>query len=160
MSKYKKQPKKKAVSSPKKKSTGKMRAIKKEIDGIKFDSTMEADYYEYLKAEKEAGRIKEFSLQPKFPLQEAFKKYGRTIRAMMYIADFKVKYADGTELIIDVKGRETADFKLKRKLFDYKYIDLSLKLVIWDKRNSMWADYDEFQKAERLRKKKNKTILN
>lgn len=143
-------------SQPKKKSSGNMKAIKKEVDGIVFASTMEADYYEYLKAEKEAGRVVKFELQPKFPLQEAFKKYGRTIKGISYISDFRVQYSDGSELIIDVKGRETDDFKLKRKMFDYKYPDLILKLVIWDKKAECWADYDEYQKMIKKKKKEAK----
>lgn len=130
-----------------------MRAIKKEVDGITFASTMESDYYVYLKAEKAAGRVVRFELQPEFPLQESFKKYGKTIRGIKYIADFKVWYPDGTIKIIDTKGIETADFKLKRKMFDFKYPDIFLQLIIWDKKNSVWADYDEFKKERRKKQK-------
>jgi hypothetical protein len=139
-------------NQPKKKSSGRMKAVKKEVDGIIFASTMEADYYEYLKAEKEAGRVIKFELQPKFPLQDSFKKYGRTIKGITYISDFKVSYSDGSELIIDVKGQETDDFKLKRKMFDYKYPDLTLWLVTWDKKTACWVDYDEHQRMKRKKK--------
>ncbi|CAK0771112.1 conserved hypothetical protein [Gammaproteobacteria bacterium] len=46
-----------------------------------------------------------------------------------YRADFRVTYADGHQEIEDVKGMETEIFKLKKKLFDYKYPDLTLKIV-------------------------------
>ena len=37
-------------------------AKKTVIDGIKFDSKMEGDYYLYIKKQKEDGKIKDFSL--------------------------------------------------------------------------------------------------
>lgn len=55
-----------------KKSEGKIRHTRTTIDGITFDSKLEAQYYEYLKAEKKAGRVKDFVLQPEFVLQPAF----------------------------------------------------------------------------------------
>lgn len=149
-------PKKKKEPKAEKPKTGNMKAIKKEVDGIMFASTMEADYYEYLKAERAAGRIREFELQPEFVLLENFKKYGKTIRGIKYISDFRIWYADGTMKIIDVKGRETDDFKLKRKLFDALYPDLYLQLVIWDPKTGAWVDYDEHKKAKAKAKREKK----
>ena len=131
-----------------KKSTGKMRAIKKVVDGIKFDSTMEANYYEYLKAEKAKGNVLHFELQPKYRLQDSYKKYGKTIRAIDYISDFKVTYSNNETRIIDVKGKATVDFKLKRKLFDFRYPELFLQLITWDNKTGSWVDYDEHEKAK------------
>lgn len=51
------------------KSEGKIAHKKTVIDGIKFDSKMESDYYVYLKEEKKKGNVKSFSLQPVFVLQ-------------------------------------------------------------------------------------------
>ena len=48
----------------KKPKQGRIKAIKKEVDGIMFDSTMEANYYIYLKEEKEKGHVLDFELQP------------------------------------------------------------------------------------------------
>lgn len=147
---------------PVKSSSGNSRAVKKEVDGIIFDSTMEADYYEHLKAEQAAGRVLEFTLQPEFILLESFKKNGKTIRGIKYISDFWVYYPDGSNVVIDVKGRETDDFKLKRKLFDYLYPDLILQLITRDKKNQVWVDYDlhkkAMAKAKRERNKGQKTI--
>lgn len=131
----------------KKKSTGNSRAIKKEVDGFLFDSTMEANYYEHLKAEQAAGRVLRFTLQPKFILLEPFKKNGKTTRGIMYISDFWIYYADGSDIVVDVKGRETPDFKLKRKLFDALYPEHTLQLVIWDTKNNVWEDFDVHKKA-------------
>ena len=66
-------------------------------------------------------------LQPRFLLQESFKKNGKTFRKIEYIADFMYE-EDGKVIVEDVKGMKTDVFKLKRKLFEYKYPDLTLKL--------------------------------
>lgn len=55
-----------------KKSEGKIKHTRTTIDGITFDSKLEAQYYEYLKNEKKAGRVKDFELQPQFILQPKF----------------------------------------------------------------------------------------
>ena len=146
------------TKTPKK---GRIRAIKKEVDGIVFDSTMEANYYIYLKEEKRKGNVLDFELQPEFPLLDSYKKYGRTIRGIKYISDFLVTYADGSQKVIDVKGRETDDFKLKRKIFDYKYPDLTLQLITWVEKTKQWVDYDELKKTRsRIKREKTKAKKN
>ena len=98
------------------------------IDGIKFDSMAEGRRYKELKLMQRAGIIKELELQPRFLLQESFKKNGKTYRKIEYSADFR--YIENGKIIVeDVKGKETEVFKLKHKLFEYKYKDLELKLV-------------------------------
>ena len=89
------------------------------IDGITFDSKAEAKFYTQL---KENGV--EFELQPRFLLQDSFKKNGKHFRKIEYIADFKLG-----NRIIDIKGMETEVFKIKKKLFEYKYPDLKLELL-------------------------------
>ena len=98
------------------------------INGIKFDSKKEANrYYELLLLQK-SGEISNLELQPKFLLQEGFKKNGKTYRKIEYIADFK--YIENGKIIVeDVKGFSTEVFKLKNKLFEYKYPKLELKLI-------------------------------
>lgn len=91
------------------------------VDDIRFDSQMEADFYLWLKELQKEGQIGKFTLQPKFELQEAFKKRGINFRKIEYRADFLVQMLDGSELVIDVKGFETADFKLKQKMFEKKF---------------------------------------
>jgi hypothetical protein len=87
-----------------------------EIDGIIFDSLLEGGYYQFLKKEKLDGKIKDFSLQPSFLLINGYMKYGKKIRKMEYIADFKVIHNDNTEEILDTKGVLTDVFKIKKKL--------------------------------------------
>ncbi|GAK05208.1 hypothetical protein JCM19037_3686 [Geomicrobium sp. JCM 19037] len=68
-------------------------------------------------------------MQPEYLLQDGFRKNGVTHRAIKYKADFKVYHIDGSVEIVDVKGMETEAFKLKRKMFEKQYPDLSLKIV-------------------------------
>ena len=117
----------KNILQPKKKN--KYNNKKVIVDGIKFDSKMEAKYYNVLKLLQAAGKVTKIELQPKFELLPTFTKNGVTHRAITYTADFKVTYADGKVEIVDVKGVETQVFKIKQKLFEHKYPDLSLKVV-------------------------------
>lgn len=93
-----------------------------EIDGHVFPSRKEAYHYRKLKLLMEAGIVKDIILQPPFELQPKFKTpQGETIRAIKYVADFKVFYADGRIEVVDVKGYKTAEYKLKKKMFLYKF---------------------------------------
>lgn len=125
--KYQKQILQQLDEKPKK--VNKYSAKKITIDGHTFDSKREAEYYQELKMRKRAGEIKDFELQPEFTLQEAFKKNGRRYRAIKYRADFKVIFPDGRIEIVDVKGYSTKVFAIKRKLFEYRYPELTLKIV-------------------------------
>lgn len=87
------------------------------VDEIKFDSKLESEWY---LDNKHLNPI----LQPSFELQEAFRKNGKLHRAITYKADFQLNNE-----VIDVKGIETTDFKIKKKLFKYKYPELTLKVV-------------------------------
>jgi hypothetical protein len=128
--------------------TGKFGSIKTEVDGIIFDSKMESQYYTYLKGLKANGEIKDFRLQPEYVLLESYKKGGRTIRAIKYVGDFLIEYNDGSEVVIDVKGKETEAFKIKRKLFDARYPDKILQLVKWKNEAEGWVDFDEDKKLK------------
>jgi len=99
------------------------------VDGITFDSKKEADYYCALKLLKQSGEIRDFGLQPKYELQPAFEKNGKKYRPITYVADFVIVNNDGTTEVVDVKGVETQVFKLKKKMFEYHYPDLALKIV-------------------------------
>ena len=99
------------------------------VDGIKFDSEMESHYYIYLKQLKEIGEVVGFVLQPPYLLQEGFNLNGKRIRPITYKADFKVIYKDGHEEVIDVKGKLTEEFKIKRKMLLYRYRDINFKCV-------------------------------
>ncbi|EAE5890366.1 TPA: DUF1064 domain-containing protein [Listeria monocytogenes] len=106
----------------------KYNAKKVVIDNIKFDSKAEAAYYQQLKLLKMSGEVVSFDLQPEFILQDSFVKNGKKYHAIKYRADFLVRYKDGHEELIDVKGMLTNEFILKRKLFELRYMQ-SIKCV-------------------------------
>jgi hypothetical protein len=100
------------------------------IEGITFDSKKEANRYRELKLLERAGKVKDISLQHKFELQPSFKKNGKTIRAITYIADFV--YFDlerMVNVVEDVKGYKTKEYMLKKKMFEYKFPYLTIKEV-------------------------------
>ena len=112
------------------KSKSKYLNKKTEVDGIWFDSQSEAHYYLLLVDKKAKGEILDFERQPKFVLEEGFKKNNKKWSAITYKADFKVIHLDGSIEVIDIKGGKlTTDFKLKRKLFEKRYMDLTLRLL-------------------------------
>lgn len=106
----------------------KYRNKKTQIGMYVFDSVAESKRYKELALLEKAGEIKGLKLQPKFLLQESFKKNGKTYRKIEYIADF-MYIENGKVIIEDVKGMETDIFKLKRKMFEYKYPGFELRIV-------------------------------
>ena len=106
----------------------KYRNKKTQIGMYVFDSIAESKRYKELALLEKAGQIKGLKLQPKFLLQEGFKKNGKTYRKIEYIADF-MYIENGKVIIEDVKGMETDVFKLKRKMFEYKYPEFELRIV-------------------------------
>ena len=130
------------------------------VDGIRFASIAESKRYIELKNLKAAGKIKDFKLQPSYLLQPAFRKcpschhiqqhikgsqkksdilcencQTRTvvIESINYIGDFLVIHNDGSEILEDVKGTKgymDPVFKLKHKIFESKYPEKTIKIVI------------------------------
>jgi hypothetical protein len=136
------------------------RGVKKRtIDGEIFDSQIEANYYEYLLSLQKQKIVKEIIPHPKFLLQEKFIKNNKTYLPIYYIADFQVTYTDGKIIIVDIKGMVTPEFRLKRKLFDYKYPELELQCLNFSKIDGGWITIEDLDKARKERKKeKNKLI--
>lgn len=121
------------------------------INGIKFDSLMEAKYYIYLLNLKYMKIIKDFEMQISFNLQPAFTKNKKKYRPIDYVCDFIVYYPNKTE-VVDIKGRETVEFKLKHKMFEYKYPDYELKLLQYYEPDNTWLELSEIRKLTRKKK--------
>lgn len=100
------------------------------IDGITFDSKRESQRYCELKLLQRAGKICDIELQPTFVLQDKFTKGNTKYQPIKYKADFA--YYDLTnrvKVIEDVKGVMTKEFAIKRKMFEFKYPNMSLTIV-------------------------------
>ncbi|RKZ60778.1 MAG: hypothetical protein DRR16_33660 [Candidatus Parabeggiatoa sp. nov. 3] len=105
----------------------KYHAVRTRIGDIAFDSKKEARRYQELIKLEEEGHITELTLQPAYMLQEGFKYAGKTIRPIQYFADFQYKQ-NGKFIVEDTKGVETDVFKLKRKMFWFRYPELELRV--------------------------------
>lgn len=131
-------------------------AKKVTINGIIFDSKMEADYYLHLLELQEKEIVTEFELQPVYELLKPFVLNDKKIQGIKYKADFLVKYADGHSEVVDIKGFETVDFKLKKKLFQYKYKQ-ELHCIAYSKIDGGWINLEQLKKNRAARKRlKNK----
>ena len=119
------------------------------IDGIKFDSKIEAERYAQLKMMERAGVIRDLELQPSFELIPSFRKNGKTWRRTLYKADFRyILSEDDSYIIEDVKGSTaviTDVFRLKQKLFEYKYPEYTISIVTS-------KDIKKFQKETKVGK--------
>lgn len=76
-----------------------------EVDGIRFDSKKEANYYQELKLRQRAGEVLGWLRQVPIHLP------GGTILRI----DFLEFHADDTAHFVDVKGMETDSFKIKKR---------------------------------------------
>ena len=100
------------------------------VDNIEFDSHKEARKYTELKMLERAGLIKDLELQKEFVLQPAFRKNNKSYRKITYKADFSYfDVALNKIVVVDVKGFKTDVYKLKKKLFEYKFDELELKEI-------------------------------
>lgn len=104
------------------KSTNKYHNQKIMFDGHTFDSIKEKNYYIKLKALEKAGLIRTLELQKEYVLQDSFKLNGTTRRKITYKADFSyISVKDNKIHVVDVKGFKTEVYKIKKKLFEFKY---------------------------------------
>ena len=93
-------------------------AVKKVVDGIKFDSTKESNRYDQLKLLVRAGKVEDLRLQVRYDLipKQEFSD-GTSMIGTYYLADFVYFDCDkGREVVEDVKGKRTDVYQIKRKL--------------------------------------------
>jgi hypothetical protein len=85
--------------------------------GITFDSKAEHKRWQYLSMLESAGEILNLRLQVPFVLIPAqVSPSGKKERPTLYLADFVYLDATGAQVVEDVKGAVTPEFRLKRKL--------------------------------------------
>lgn len=115
-----------SLISKNEKKQSKYKNVKTIRSGIKFDSAKEAKRYHELQLLERTGKIRDIELQPEFILQDNYKHAGKTIRAIIYRADFR--YFDvekNMQVIEDVKGLRTEVYKIKKKLLLYRYPNIN-----------------------------------
>ena len=116
-------------------------AKKVTIDGITFDSKAEGRYYEHLLKLKKTGLVEDFQMQKPFTLLDRFAhpQTGRIVRAITYKADFEVLYTDGRIEVVDIKGFLTPEFKIKAKMFMFRY-QIPLVLLKWSAKDKKFVE--------------------
>lgn len=92
-------------------------------DDLKFDSKLEEYMYDLL---VESGL--DFKFQKKYVLQEGFKYRSESVRPMTLTVDFEVYVSE--LIIIDTKGFQREDNKLKWKLFKKKMLGKSPEIFL------------------------------
>ena len=119
----------------------KYNAKKVEIDGIVFDSRAEGRFYEHLLDLMHDGIVESFEMQKPYTLLDKFPhpKTGKTIRAIKYVPDFEVIYTDGRVEVVDVKGMQTDVFRMKCKLFMFRY-QIPLVLVKYNRTTKKFVE--------------------
>lgn len=88
----------------------KYKAQRTEVNGVKFASKSEAARYNWLMAEKAAGRLIFFLMQVRIDIPGGY-----------YRLDFLEFWAGGDMVWLDVKGFETEGFKIKRRAVEAIY---------------------------------------
>lgn len=90
------------------------------INGILFQSQAEGNRYLQLLDWQNEGIITDLKVQVKYELQPKYRIGIKPIRSINYIADFVYNERDRI-IVEDFKGFRTEVYKLKKKMFEYKY---------------------------------------
>lgn len=137
-------------------------AKKVEADGFKFDSEMEYQYYTDLVRRLEDGSIKDLQIHPKFELQPAFTKNGKSWKPIHYEADFQFFDLVAVKTrVVDVKGMVLPDFEIHRKMFEYTYPQYDLEVLKYSKTTG-WVSIDEYKhlmRSKRQQIRSERTLL-
>lgn len=105
-----------AMTKPKR--ANKYGAVATVVDGIRFDSKREAAYYTQLKLRVQLGEVRYFLRQVPIHLPGGTR----------LVVDFLEVHADGSLHYVDAKGRQTKEFKIKRREIQHHY-PITVELV-------------------------------
>jgi len=114
--------------------THKYHAQALEVDGILFPSIKQAERYQELKLLEKSGLIRNLRIEQlhkkelTFTLQEGFRDAtGKKWRAIKYVGDFRY-IENGQDVVEDAKGYKTKEFRIKEKMFRYRYPEIVFKV--------------------------------
>ena len=97
-------------------SAGNKYGAKKTVakDGIKRDSRYEASIADELLLRKKTGDIKDYESQFKVEMW-AYDQNGLKAMKVTHKVDFRILHNDGSYELLEAKGAETSDYKMRRK---------------------------------------------
>lgn len=104
-------------------------AVRKEYNGVSYDSTAEADYACKLDLKIKAGEVKSWTRQHKWDLKI------NGVHWIYYRIDFRVEMTDGEIRYVEIKGMPTKDWKQKFEATKILFNDLTK-----DERASLWVN--------------------
>lgn len=90
-------------------------------DGLKRHSKYEASVADELLLRKQAGDIKDYDSQYKVEMW-AHRKDGTPAFKVTHRIDFRVHLKDGSYELLEAKGAETADYKMRRKFLEHIWL--------------------------------------
>lgn len=102
----------------------KFSAVRSERDGMRFDSKLEAAYFDHLTLLMRAGEVVGFLRQVPFHLPGGVR----------YVCDFLVFWADGSCTFDDPKGMETAVYRAKMRQVQTLYPWATVRAMAFKKK--------------------------
>lgn len=110
---------------------------------IVFDSEMEFKFYLYLTYLQDKGEISDIEYHREYLLIDKFDNAnGETHDRLIYEADFVFKKKDKT-IVVDTKGAVQNGFYIKRKLFDLKYKEQGLYMLVLQFKQNVKVESEE-----------------
>jgi hypothetical protein len=120
---------------------------------VRYDSKMEAAYAAELDKQLKSGTIDKVERQPHYDiLSSGETEWVMKYKKVVYTPDFLVTYQDGRQEAIEVKGKETRDYLVRKKLFYASYPQIPLRVVTYTKRTG-WIELEALKKLRRERRK-------
>ena len=90
-------------------------------DGLKRHSKFEASVADELLLRKQAGDIEDYDSQFKVEMW-AHRSDGTPAFKVTHRVDFRVHLKDGSYELLEAKGAETADYKMRRKFLEHIWL--------------------------------------
>lgn len=94
-------------------------------DGMKRDSKFEASIADELYMRKEAKDIKDYESQFKVEMW-AHRSDGTPAFKVSHKVDFRIEHNDGSYELLEAKGVETADYRMRRKFLENLWLPENL----------------------------------
>jgi hypothetical protein len=106
-------------------STNKYGAKRSTFNGRTYDSKFEAGVAVTLEKKKTAGEILDYETQYKVEIW-AHRPDGAPAFKVSHKVDFRVHHKDGSFELIEAKGVETTDYKMRRKFLENIWLPMHL----------------------------------
>lgn len=133
--------------------------VQRTYNGVVYDSQIEMCFYrDFILPKIASGEITDCQSQVSFELQPAFERTNTSgqktkVRSIDYVADYVITYNTGLTEVIDIKGYPDSVALQKRKMFWYKYPDVSYRWISYSKQDGGWIEYEDLKKARTTRKR-------